>query len=269
MLYAVLALIGLGAGITTILFGFGGGFVIVPVLFQGISLAYGPETLAGQSAMHIAVATSTCLMIFSSLMATRKHHVAGTLQWDVIRPLLAYIAVGALIGAGAGTMVAGPWLRWAFIVYLGVTILDCLFRPGFTASNNGHTRSLGKTGSAVAGTVIGGIAACLGVGGSVMTVPLLRRRGASMTQATAMASPLTLPVSLAGTAGFVIFSWQEGQALGPWYLGYINLLALMALLAGSWLGIKLAATYIGRLPDQWHARSYIALLVIFWLAMLM
>lgn len=268
MFYAVLPVIGLGAGITTVLFGFGGGFLIVPVLFQGISLAYGPENLAAQSAMHIAVATSTCLMIFSSLMATRSHHKKGTLQWNVIRPLLGYIALGALIGAGAGTLVDGEWLRWAFILYLGITIADCVFRPGFTSGASGRTCKLGKAGSAAAGTLIGGIAASLGVGGSVMTVPLLRRCGASMTQATAMASPLTLPVSLAGTVGFVVFGWHEGLALGAGHLGYVDLRALLGLLAGSWLGVKLAERFIGRLSDQWHARSYVVLLVVFWLAML-
>lgn len=39
----------------------------------------------------------------------------------------------------------------------------------------------------------------LGVGGSVMTVPLLRRCGLSMSQATSMTNPLSVPVALAGT----------------------------------------------------------------------
>ncbi|MFS2163054.1 TSUP family transporter [Variovorax sp. Varisp62] len=55
-------------------------------------------------------------------------------------------------------------------------------------------------GTALSGLVIGWIAAFLGVGGSVMTVPLMRRRGIAMGHATAMANPLSLPVALAGTA---------------------------------------------------------------------
>ncbi|MFP8965193.1 sulfite exporter TauE/SafE family protein [Pokkaliibacter sp. CJK22405] len=269
MLYGVLAVIGLGAGITTVLFGFGGGFLMVPVMYQGLILAYGEDSAIGQAAMHCAVATSTSLMIFSSLMATRKHHKAGTLKWAIIRPLLGFIALGALMGAAVATWVSSAPLRWLFISYLGITILDCLFRPGFTAPSSGEVHPLGKVTTAIGGTLIGGVAACLGVGGSVMTVPMLRRMGASMTQATAMASPLTFPVSIAGTLGFVLFSWQEGQALGGLHLGYIDVLALFAMMAGSWCGIRLASRWIGKLPDRLHSRIYIALLIIFWLAMLL
>lgn len=63
-------LIVLGAGfltgITTILFGFGGGFVVVPFVYHLIS-ASGEQP--GQ-AMHIAVATSTAVMILNAGYAT-------------------------------------------------------------------------------------------------------------------------------------------------------------------------------------------------------
>lgn len=109
------------------------------------------------------------------------------------------------------------------------------------------------------GTLIGAVAALLGVGGSVMTVPLMRRRGASMTAATAMANPLSLPMAVSGTATYVLLSANH-PALGDWYAGYLDLRALLVLAVGSWLGIRLASTWIGRITDRMHARVYLLLL---------
>ncbi|EJD1474021.1 sulfite exporter TauE/SafE family protein, partial [Escherichia coli] len=59
---AIIALAGFTTGITTVLFGFGGGFVVVPFVYQ---LMLRQSELAG-NAMHIAVATSTAVMIFNA-----------------------------------------------------------------------------------------------------------------------------------------------------------------------------------------------------------
>ncbi|OWT79870.1 MULTISPECIES: sulfite exporter TauE/SafE family protein [unclassified Achromobacter] len=286
-LYFLLALFGCLAGVTTVLFGFGGGFVVVPLLYKLLTLTHPPGSPAAVAAMQIAVATSTCVMIFGAAMATRRHQRAGNIEWPRVRPLLAPIALGAAAGAAAATLVDGNSLRWAFAAYLALTILDCVFRPGFmsrpaAAAGNAGAGSSSPVGSVgrqdppmrsrigpdtAIGLVIGVIAAFLGVGGSVMTVPLMRRRGADMTRATAMANPLSLPVALAGAAAYVVLAWQA-PALGAWHIGYVDLRALLILIAGSWLGIRLTSPFIGKVPDRVHARVYVGLLVLVLLAML-
>src|SRR5690606_27574584 len=148
------------------------------------------------------------------------------------------IALGASFGAIAAINLEGHWLRWAFIAYLALTIVDALLRPGFVQEAPSLVQPMGRAGSALAGTAIGCLAALLGVGGSVMTVPLMRRRGASMTTATAMANPLTLPMALSGTLVYALLAGQ-GHALGSGYAGYVDLPAFGLLALGSWLGIRL------------------------------
>lgn len=256
----VMAVCGCIAGVTTVLFGFGGGFVIVPLLYQSISHLSEPGTLTAQSAMQVAVATSTSVMIFSALMATRRHHRAGSLDWSHIRPIIPFIACGAILGALTATALNGVWLRWAFAAYLAFTILDCWIRPGFLKQvGSGYNRLTSGT-TALAGLIVGWVAALLGVGGSVMTVPLLRRRGISMTGATAMANPLSLPVALAGSATYVGMALVGMPSLGDWHVGYVDLRAGAVLVVGSWLGIQLASPWIGRIPDSMHAKVYLGLL---------
>ncbi|CAN7718595.1 sulfite exporter TauE/SafE family protein [Acidovorax sp. LjRoot66] len=272
--YLVLAVFGTLAGVTTVLFGFGGGFVVVPVLYRTLVHMHGSESPLGQSAMQVAVATSTCVMIVGAGLATRRHQRAGNVDWAQVRPLLAFIAVGAVAGAAAATVLRSDWVRWTFVAYLALTILDGLLRPGFirpraaVATPQDGTRPSGPV-TALLGLAIGAVASFLGVGGSVMTVPLMRRRGAPMVQATAAANPLSLPVALAGTATYVLLAWEQAAPLGAWHAGFVDLRAFAVLVAGSWLGIRLGGRFVGRLPDGLHAKVYLALLAVVLLAMLM
>ncbi|KAF1008652.1 MAG: hypothetical protein GAK28_01076 [Luteibacter sp.] len=261
-MYLLLLFCGALAGVTTVLFGFGGGFVVVPLLYAVLTLSHGADSAIGAVAMQVAVATSTAVMVFGAGMASWRHHRAGTVDWGRVRAFAGYIALGAIGGAWMATALRGDWVRWAFVAYLGVTILDCLVRPGFMAPAATSMRTMSRRATALAGLVIGAIAAFLGVGGSVMTVPLMRRQGASMTQATAMANPLSLPMAVAGSLAYVAFAWRQGAMLGAGYAGYVDLRAFLVLAAGSWIGIRATSPFIGRIPDSVHARVYLFLLVL-------
>lgn len=259
MLYLLLALFGCMTGVTAVLFGFGGGFVVVPLLYGMLQLSH--DAGVSESAMHVAVATSTCVMIVNALIATGKHRRKGNLIRHYLWPLGGFIGIGAVLGAGAAMFASGNFIRYAFIAYLALTIVDCLLRRGFLSHDNTlQPRRLGGTEVMGGGIAIGVIATFLGVGGSVMTVPLLRRCGLSMSQATSMANPLSIPVALAGTFTYMVMAGFAKVELGAWFVGYVDLLAFAILTLGSLLGIRLATPWIGRIPDALHARVYIGLL---------
>lgn len=268
MFYLLLALFGCMTGVTAVLFGFGGGFVVVPLLYRMLMASHGTDDPVSQSAMHIAVATSTCVMIVNAAIATGKHCRAGNLIRHYLWPLGGFIGVGAVVGAVAAMWASGEVIRYAFIAYLGVTIADCLVRRGFlTAPDTAIPRRLGRAEVSGGGVGIGTIATFLGVGGSVMTVPLLRRCGLSMSQATSMANPLSLPVALAGTLTYMAMAGFTEFDLGPWFVGYVDVMAFAVLTVGSLVGIRLATPWIGRIPDRMHARVYVGLLVLVMLGM--
>ena len=113
---AVLLAFGVLSGVTTVLFGFGGGFVTVPVV---AAVSEGsPE------AMHVAVATSTAVMVVNAASATLTQYRAGRLDRADLWPLGGWVAVGAALGAGVAGLVADDAVRVLFAVYLGVTIVD-------------------------------------------------------------------------------------------------------------------------------------------------
>lgn len=238
----MLFLFGCLSGVTTVLFGFGGGFVTVPVV---------AAVTRGGDAMHIAVATSTAVMVVNSATATVVQARAGRLRREYLWPLAAFIAIGAVAGSVAAAETGDGTLRVLFVAYLGVTIVDSVLRNGFLRSQ-GDPRPLGPITTTAGGAGIGAVASFLGVGGSVLTVPLLRRKGLAMADATAMANPLSLPVAVIGTAVYA------SAGSGP--VGYLDPLAAAALLAGSLPTIALVRRVADRLPDRVHAIAYVLLL---------
>lgn len=257
----IIALAGFTTGITTVLFGFGGGFVVVPFVYQ---LLVRQPQLAG-NAMHIAVGTSTAVMIFNAGWVSYQNWRAGRLSSSVLFPLIWFIATGALAGSWLAGMLSEALIHALFIFYMLVTIGDCLLRNGFFSSNAPHRMSLlTSTGG---GFLIGMIAALLGVGGSVMTVPLLRRHGHAMRECISAANPLSLPVALCGAMTYAISGWHKIPSGG--FVGFISLKILGLLLVTGWTGIVFSRRALPAVPDVWHARIYVMLLCIVLMLMLL
>ncbi|MDT0609213.1 sulfite exporter TauE/SafE family protein [Streptomyces lancefieldiae] len=252
-----LALLGIGllTGVTTVLFGFGGGFVAVPVVVWA-------DAVLGADAMRVATATSALVMVVNAGFATAvtPRRVLAALRGN--GPLLLLLAAGG--GAGAlATRHAPPGLvRWAFVAYVALTIVDLLLRPGFLRPRAPETtRDAPRPLPAVVGAPVGAVAAFLGVGGSVMTVPAMRRAGHTMHVATALANPLTLAVAL--PAAVVLLGGAEAPAPAHTHVhlvGLVDLRAAAALLLGALPVITVLRRRPPRIPDRIYAWTYIALL---------
>lgn len=248
MLISLLSLVLCGCltGATTVLFGFGGGFVTVPVVYA-VSAA-----TAGSEAMHVAVATSAAVMVVNASIATVAHARAGGLHRQYLYPLAVFIAVGAVVGAAAADTVPDRALHLLFCAYLVVAIADIVLRRGFL-TGEGRPQALGRITTMAGGVGIGAVAAFLGVGGSVVTVPLLRRRGLPMVEAAAMANPLSVPVAVVAT---IVYSLAAPPDSRGGALGYVDLTAAVALLAGALPTIALVKRSVVRVPDRVHAIAY-------------
>ncbi|RCV57622.1 hypothetical protein DEF23_06750 [Marinitenerispora sediminis] len=255
----VLVAIGVLTGLTTVLFGFGGGFVTVPVIVW-VNAALGAD------AMHTAVATSAIVMVVNAGIATAatRRDVLGALRGSAA--LVALLGCGAVLGALAARWVPSPVTQWAFVGYLVLTIGDLLARPGFLGRQPSDGPAAPDVASGiprVLGLPIGALAAFLGVGGSVMTVPLLRRSGHPMRTATALANPLTLVIAAPATAVFLLDHAAPGAGSPGTVLllGAVDVGAGAALLAGALPVIVALRRRPPRIPDRVHAWSYLLLLV--------
>ncbi|MEU6016780.1 sulfite exporter TauE/SafE family protein [Streptomyces sp. NPDC047515] len=254
----VVALIGIGllTGTTTVLFGFGGGFVAVPVVVWA-------DAALGADAMRVATATSALVMLVNAGFATAVTPRRVLLALRDSGPLLLLLAAGASAGALATRLAPADLVRWAFVAYVALTIADLLLRPGFLRPRTRveATSDAPRPPSALLGAPVGAVAAFLGVGGSVMTVPAMRRAGHTMHVATALANPLTLAIALPATAlslgGAAVPTAADAQVH---LVGLIDLRAASALLLGALPVIAVLRRRPPRIPDRTYAWGYIGLL---------
>ena len=128
-----------------------------------------------------------------------------------------------------------------------LTLIDCLFREGFLNPAT-KARSLTQGRQIACGVGVGAIATMLGVGGSVMTVPLMRRLGSSMKTAVVMANPLSIPVAMVGTLLYGALSVKSHVELGSKFVGYVDIVALGVLVATGFLGIMSAGDCCRKFP---------------------
>lgn len=245
-------LVGAVVGSTTVLFGFGGGFVTVPIIIVA-------DAGLGDRAAQVAAATSALVMFVNASVAT------ASTRPDVLRVLrgraglLLLLAVGGAAGAVAARFAPDAVLRWGFVAYVGATAVDLLVRPGFFGrSGPADEKRTDPVVPAALGAPIGAIAAFLGVGGSVLTVPVMRRAGATMVVATTLANPLTLAIV---TPAVCLMLLAPGPVHAPGLVGTVDVHAALALLAGAMPVIVLLRRRPPPVPDAVHAWGYLLLLV--------
>ncbi|MDN3311784.1 sulfite exporter TauE/SafE family protein [Microbacterium oryzae] len=261
MTVLVLVLIGVLTGLTTVLFGFGGGFVTVPVIVWA-------DAAVGPAAGTVAVATSAIVMVVNAAVATTATPRVVLARLRGRGALLGLLAAGGLLGALAAMAVPADVPSWGFVIYVAVTIIDMLVRPGFLrpadlAQDDTSQRSI----PTAAGAPIGAVASFLGVGGSVMTVPLLRRTGLPMGHATSLANPLTLTISVPAALVFILARQTTNLHGAVFTVGIVDLGAAALLLIGAIPVIVILRRHPPRIPDRVHAWAYVVMLVVVLLTM--
>jgi hypothetical protein len=118
MNYFLAGVIGLVSGVTSGLFGVGGGVVMVPAM---VLLLSPPIRDIKQ-----AIGTSLAVIIPTALMGSYKHLAQGNVEWRTVLALAPTAILGGYVGAWLTTHIAADNLKRAFggfIVLVGLRLL--------------------------------------------------------------------------------------------------------------------------------------------------
>ena len=152
-----LILLGVLVGLLSGFFGIGGGTILVPAL-----LILGYDT-------KIAIGISIVQMVFSSIFGSYLNSKKGTL--DI--PMVATIGVGGFFGALlSGNITSGFSNEVLELIFLCFAIF-ALVRVFFKNSEYKEQIKVNKLILFVIGFVVGAISMTIGVGGSIIIVPIL------------------------------------------------------------------------------------------------
>lgn len=176
-------LLGVSVGVLSGFFGIGGGTILVPLL-----LILGYET-------KIAIGISVVQMVFSSVYGSYLNNKKGTL--DI--PMVATIGIGgfagALLSGFIASRVSDNTLEVIFLLFATFALLRIFFKT----KEHKEQREVSKVVLLAIGIVLGAISMTIGVGGSLILVPIL-------------VGFLHVPLKQATSAGlfFVVFSSVSG-----------------------------------------------------------
>lgn len=253
VLFAMYLLLGAFAGVLAGLFGIGGGLIIVPVLI----FSFGLQGVSGEVAAHLAVGTSLATIVFTSISSIRSHHQRGAVRWDIFRPMMVGIALGAVLGAWTASLLSGPTLELVigvFVILVGLKML--------LGVDPKEGRPLpGKAGLSSAGGVIGWASAIFGIGGGTLTVPYLSWCSVRMQQAVATSAACGLPIALAGALANMGTGWNH-PALPEYAVGFIFLPAMLGIVLTSVPFARVGAVLAHRLDPRLLRRLFAVLLLL-------
>jgi len=251
---------GLVAGVLAGCFGIGGGLVVVPVL----AWVYLGMEVAEPVRMHLAIGTSLATIVPTSLSSIYAHHRRGAVLWRVFRRLVPGILAGGLAGAALASTLDFPQLKFLFSCLLVLIALHIVIGgvPG------GDRAMPGRTGMTIAGIGIGTVAALGGIGGGVLTNPYLLWCSVDIRRSVATAAACTLPVALAGSAGFIL-AGLNADGLPPFSSGYVYWPAVASMAVAGSFGAPLGAAIAHHAPTRGLRRALAILLMMVGLKMLL
>ena len=245
----VVAFLVLGAvvGFLAGLLGLGGGMTMVPLL----TLVFTREGFAPEHVVHMAVATATATILFTSIASMREHQRHGAIRWSVVAGLAPGIIVGSFLGpqfvGGMSTAVLAAFIGAFVAVAATNVLLDRKPKP---------TRELpGKGGLLAVGGGIGLISSMVGAGGAFLSVPFMTACNVPIRNCVATSAALGLPIAVAGTLGFVVAGLGQPE-MPPHSIGYVHVPALLAIVAASVVSAPIGARAAHRWPVKALKRSF-------------
>lgn len=236
-----LALAAMAAGVITGLlaglFGVGGGAVVVPVLFEVFRLLGVPEEVR----MQLCIGTSLAIIVPTTIRSYRTHRAKGLVVTAVLRSWALPAVIGVGVGSVAAALAPAEVFELAFVVIAGVIAAKLLIgRETWIIG-----RSLpGRAAMAGYGFFVGLASSLMGISGGSLATMVMTLYGVPIHNAVATSAGLGVPITIAGTLGYLIAGLPHQASLPPLSLGFISVIGVVMIAPiSSWIapfGARLA-----------------------------
>ena len=234
---------GVVTGLLAGLFGIGGGAVIVPVLYEVFRILGVPDEVR----MQLCVGTSLAIIVPTNIRSYLAHRARGAVDHQVVRlwvlPALIGITIGSVVAAFAPSAV----FRMAFVVMAGVIAFKLLFgRDGWRVADDFP----GQPTMSAFGMLVGLSSSLMGVSGGSVANMIQTLYGRSIHQAVATSAGLGVPISIAGTIGYILAGLPHQALLPPLSIGFVSLVGVVVMAPVSSLVAPYGARLAHALPRR-------------------
>ena len=241
LLAALIGVAGVVTGILAGLFGIGGGALIVPVLYEVFGTFGVPDAVRFQ----LCVGTSLAIIVPTNVLSFRAHRDRGAVNMDVVRASWVAAIAGVAAGSAIAAFAPAAVLKLAFVVVAGIIAAKLLLgRESWRVAD----ALPGRTGMLGYGFTVGLCSSLMGISGGSISNMILSLHGMPMHQAVGTSAALGVPITIAGTIGYMLAGLRLQELMPPFSVGFISLIGFVLMAPIS----SLAAPFGARLA---HALS--------------
>ena len=220
LLAAWIAGAGVLVGILAGLFGIGGGAIIVPVLYEVFRALNVPEDVR----MQMCIGTSLAIIIPTTVRSYIAHKKKGAVIPEVVRLWSPSAVVGVAIGAVIAYFAPPALFKIVFVVFALFIAVRMLF--GTDRWNLGSELP-GAGVQGFFGFVTGLISSLVGVSGGSVSNALLTLYGQPLQRAVATSAGVGVPITIAGTLGYIAAGWPHMAQLPPLSIGFVSVIGFV------------------------------------------
>jgi uncharacterized membrane protein YfcA len=241
------------------LFGVGGGIMMVPILvFSYSHIGVSPTVLT-----HIAIGTSLFVVIFTSLSSTYQQKKQHNIHWRSVFAIGFSSALIAFATTRVAAGLSGKHLRIAFALVVLFTAIRMLTEKGKEAQKRLELASSPSfIRLVIIGVVAGVISGLAGIGGGVITIPMMYYLlGMPLKLAIGTSSAAILITALFSVIGYVLHG-RGHPDLPNWSYGFLDIYRGMALGIGTIFLARVGA-YVSFRMNPYYLKRYFALFLVF------
>src|SRR5262249_50801799 len=213
---------GVVTGLLAGLFGIGGGAVIVPVLYEVFRILGVPDEVR----MQLCVGTSLAIIVPTNIRSYLTHRAKGAVDHQVVKtwvvPALVGVAIGSIVAAFAPSAV----FRLAFVVMAAVIAFKLLFGRDSWRVADEFPAPPAMSGF---GLLVGLSSSLMGVSGGSVSNMIQTLYGRTIHQAVATSAGLGVPLSIAGTFGYILAGLPHWSLLPPLSIGFVSLIGVVVM----------------------------------------
>jgi uncharacterized membrane protein YfcA len=211
---------GILVGILAGLFGIGGGAIIIPVLYEVFRALEVPEDVR----MQMCVGTSLAIIVPTTVRSYLAHKKKGAVIPQVVRLWALPAVAGVAIGSVAASYAPAPVFKIAFVIFASFIAARMLFANDRWNLGSGLP---GRVVLAAYGFITGLVSSLVGVSGGAISNAVLTLYGQPMQRAVATSAGIGVPITIAGTFGYMLAGWSHMAQLPPLSIGFVSVIGFV------------------------------------------
>jgi uncharacterized protein len=198
--------------------------------------------------MQLCVGTSLAIIVPTTFRSYRAHQARGVVMDDVVRAW----ALPAVLGVGVGALIAAFAPGWVFQLTFAVIAVTIATRLLIGRDDWRIADDLPK-GRALRGYgfFVGLSSALMGVSGGSVSNMILTLHGKTLHRAVATSAGLGVPITIAGTVGFMVAGLPKQALMPPLSIGFVSLIGFALMAPISSFTASYGARLAHALPKRW------------------